>query len=198
MHFAEILVIPRRLPTFVVITTVNFTFLRLILAEIEALHGEHFRTNRELKIFVRNFIVAIEIKLGEYLVKLLIGNIHAPEFKIKFKFFSANLSCFFDVQIHKCFSHSLPLKLYFLYDFLFNITSEQNFLCGILVVILLIFYLLFLVHLILRILFWIMSEIESLGHVNGITQPFWKVRVIDFTLLFWVLVDHELLQLVIV
>lgn len=104
MDFAEILVIPCGLPTLIVITTVDFTFLGLILTEVQALHGEHFRTNWELEILVRNFAITIKVEFAKNLIKLLLSYVHAPKFKIKLKLFSADLSRFLDIQIHESFT----------------------------------------------------------------------------------------------
>lgn len=168
VDLAEVLIVPGRLPTFIVITTVDFALLGLILSEVQALHREHFRTNRQLEILVRYFVVTIEVKLRENLIKLLFRNVHAPELKIKLKLFSANLSRFLDIQIHEGLSESLPLELYLLDDLLFEVSGEQNFL-GLILIIFLVPGVLFLVHLILRILLGIVSEIETFRHMDRVT-----------------------------
>lgn len=95
VDFAEVLVVASGLPAFIVITTVDFAYLWLVLAEVQALHGEHLRPNRELEIFVGNFVVAVKVKLREDLIELLFGYVHAPEFEVKFELFSADLPRFF-------------------------------------------------------------------------------------------------------
>ena len=49
----------------------------------------------------------------------------------------------------------------------------------------------------LRVLDWVVSEVEALTHVNGASEPPWKVGVVDSALFFTVFVVDEFFQVVV-
>lgn len=72
MDVTEILIVFGWLPAFIVLTAVDFALLGLILSEIQALRWKHLHSNTQLKIFVRNFAVAIHVKFMENLIENII------------------------------------------------------------------------------------------------------------------------------
>tara|TARA_B110000305_G_C19279525_1_gene558539 strand:- start:182 stop:487 length:306 start_codon:yes stop_codon:yes gene_type:complete len=99
MHFlvqnAEIAIVLDRLPAFVVFAHVNFALEFGVLAEIQSFCREHFGSDRDLEVLVRDQAVAIEVKLHEDLVEFVLRNVHAPEIKKVPEFSFAYLSGFF-------------------------------------------------------------------------------------------------------
>ena len=197
MNFTIILIIFGRLEALRVVAGVNSTLLWLILSEIQSFCREHFRSNRLLKVFVRNKPITIHVKVVEALLTLSLWDVHSPKVKEESKFFDADLSCFLDVQVHESFSKSLPLNLHFLKDLLFNVSLEQTLLCSSFVFSLFFFHS-FQVQLIMWILNGVMPKEEAFGHVDGRSQPFWKVTIVDFTSPKRIFIFHQFDQVVVV
>ena len=114
MHFlmdnAKILVVFGGLPALFVVTNVYFLSLGFVLSKIKTFCWEHLSTDGNLEIFVRNYAVAVDIEFVKDVVKLFLSDFQTPEIKIKLEFSSTNFSSFFDIEIHKSFSQSFPLK----------------------------------------------------------------------------------------
>ena len=114
MHFlvknAEVLVIFGGLPALFMITNINFLSLGFILSKIQSFCREHFSSNRNLKIFIGNNTITIDIKFIENMIKFIFSNFKTPKIKIKLKLSSTNFTSFFYIEIHECFSESFPLE----------------------------------------------------------------------------------------
>ena len=110
MNSAKVLIIFGRLPALFMIANIYFLNLSFIISEIRPYCREHFSSNRDLKIFIRNDTVTIDIEFIENLNKLIFCDFKTPKVKIKLKFSSTYFTSFFNIQIHKSFSESFPLK----------------------------------------------------------------------------------------
>jgi len=172
MHFlmknTKVLVIFGRLPALFMITNIYFLSLGFILSKIQAFCWEHFSSNRNLKIFVGNNTVTIDIEFIENTIKFVLCNFKTPKIKIKLKFSSTNFTGFFNIEIHKSFSESFPLKHNFLKNFSFNITLHKCRLRRLFIHILS-NKLLFKKSVKLWIFNRIMSKVKSFGHMNSIS-----------------------------
>ena len=79
VNLAVILVVLRGLEALRVVARRDFTLLRFVLAEVKTFCREHFRTDRQLEVFVRDKSISIHVKVVEAFLGLPIGNVHAPE-----------------------------------------------------------------------------------------------------------------------
>jgi hypothetical protein len=87
------------------------TKARIILAEVKTFSWVNFTAHSHLKILVRDFAVAIKVKLVEQSLELSLGDAaEAPVLKIEPELFGFDWARFLHIQIHKSLSQGLPLK----------------------------------------------------------------------------------------
>ena len=190
MDFAKVLIVFCRLPAFILLTAVLFAALFFIKSKIKFLCREHVHTNWQLKIFVWNLTITINIKLCKNFVKNFLWNCIPPEIKLASKLLLGNFSSFLSIEILKGLSDSFPLELDFFKNLLLHVSYKECLCCLILVVSFSLLLPLKL-HVIIWILGAIMPKIKPRTAMNSTPEPFWKVGVIYFALLLLIMIYHQ-------
>jgi hypothetical protein len=114
-----------RLPAFIMDTTVDLHHLRFVLSEIETFSRMDFTTDSQLKVFIRYFSILIQVKFVKEILELFVSEVETPVLKVKAQFLGQNCSCFLHVEIHKCLSESLPLKLNLVQHCFFKVVTDK-------------------------------------------------------------------------
>ena len=152
-----------------------------VLSEIQSLTKVDFTSKWVWEILVRDLAILVDIKCVEQLIKLLFRHPQTPMIDIKPElslWYPTSWSVF--VEIFKCLENGLPLCFDLINHYLF-----QLFHCSRLLI--LIEEVSLLVHLanllfIPRVLYWVMSKVESFTLMNAASNPTAKIFIIDFAL----------------
>ena len=201
MHFlmdnAEVLLAQRGLPALRVSAVLDLDDLLFVLSEVETLCREHFRTDGHLKVFVRYFAIAIQVKFVEDFLKFILGDLHAPEVEVVFELLLGYLARLFHIEILESLPEGLPLEFDLLEDLVFDVSIHESILGG-LDVASLVFSLKFDEPVQTWVLDGVVPEVEALALLDLVAQPLREVLVVELALTLLVTVHDQFIQVVVI
>jgi hypothetical protein len=92
-----------------------------VLAEVQELHWVNFLPGSVLKVLIRDLAITILVKVGKYLLELILGDKEAPIIEKVAKFNWLDCPRLFLVEVRKRLLQRLPLELDLLEDRLLEV-----------------------------------------------------------------------------
>jgi hypothetical protein len=181
-----------RIPAVLMCTRCLFACLVDILSEIQELHWVDFLACSVLKVFVWDLAIAIEVKVRENFLELVISHEKSPMIQVVLELIRLNGSWFFLIQVRESLFESFPLELNFLQNCLNKIHLLYGFIKNPFIDLLISLIDDLHVFLVLWVSLGIMTEVEALWLLNFTSHPLAEVCIIDLSLLLMILVNDQL------